>query len=84
MSINKFNIMVYGRISKKKEVRVSFEVFQKTKLAKCPVGGLHFWEEPVDCLNRAAIEELNQESKLISISTQLKISFKQALLATAN
>jgi 8-oxo-dGTP diphosphatase len=66
MTINKFNIRVYGIIiNDNNEVLLSDEYVLDTKMTKFPGGGMHFGEGPVDCLKREAKEEFGQEIEII-------------------
>lgn len=66
MSINLFNIRVYGLvINNLNEILLSDEYFLDTKMTKFPGGGLEFGEGPIDCLKREAMEEFGQEIEII-------------------
>lgn len=66
MSINRFNIRVYGiNINEKNEILLSDEYMLDTHMTKFPGGGLEFGEGPKDCLLREAIEEFGQEIEII-------------------
>jgi 8-oxo-dGTP diphosphatase len=66
MTINKFNIRVYGIIlNDKNEVLLADEYVLDTRMTKFPGGGMHFGEGPIDCLKREAIEEFGQEIEMV-------------------
>ncbi|MBN2485231.1 MAG: NUDIX domain-containing protein [Bacteroidales bacterium] len=66
MTINKFNIRVYGIVlNERNEVLLSDEYMLDTKMTKFPGGGLHFGEGTADCIRREAIEEFGQEIEII-------------------
>jgi 8-oxo-dGTP diphosphatase len=66
MTINKFNIRVYGLIvNEKNEILLSDEFALNAKMTKFPGGGMHFGEGPADCIRREAIEEFGQEIEIV-------------------
>lgn len=66
MSINRFNIRVYGLIiNEKKQILLADEYVLDTKMTKFPGGGLEFGEGPADCIQREAEEEFGQKIEII-------------------
>jgi ADP-ribose pyrophosphatase YjhB (NUDIX family) len=66
MTINKFNIRVYGIIiSEKNEILLTDEFVLDQKMTKFPGGGLQFGEGPIDCIKREALEEFGQEIEIL-------------------
>ena len=66
MSIDHFNIRVYGIIiNDKNEVLLSDEFQLGMKMTKFIGGGLEFGEGPADCIIREIKEECGQEAKII-------------------
>ncbi len=62
MSVNVFNIRVYGiLIDDKKRVLVTDEIHYGQRMTKFPGGGLHFGEGITDCLKRECMEELGHD-----------------------
>ncbi len=61
-----FNVRVYGLIfNSENQVLLSDEFQLGTKMTKFPGGGLHFGEGTVECLQREAMEEFNQEIEVL-------------------
>lgn len=66
MSINKFNIRVYGiLINENKQVLVCDELIGDHKITKFPGGGLEFGEGTIDCIKREFIEETNNKIEVV-------------------
>jgi len=66
LSINKFNIRVYGLVvNDKQQVLLSDEYQLDMKMTKFPGGGLIFGEGTIDCIKREAIEEFGQPVEVI-------------------
>ncbi|MBT3209811.1 MAG: NUDIX domain-containing protein [Bacteroidetes bacterium] len=62
MTINKFNIRIYGLfLNEENKILISDEFRLGMKMTKFPGGGLEFGEGSIDCLQREAIEEFGQE-----------------------
>src|ERR1039457_3930329 len=66
MTINKFNIRVYGLLIDEDKVLVSDEFRLGIFMTKFPGGELNFGEGTKDCLHREFMEELNIEIDIIS------------------
>ncbi len=66
MTIDKFNIRVYGIfINEKKEILVADEKMNGMEFTKFPGGGLEFCEGTIDCLKRECMEEFGQEIEVL-------------------
>lgn len=66
MSINKFNVRVYGiLINENNQILVSDELIKGFKITKFPGGGLEFGEGTIDCIKREFIEETNNSVEII-------------------
>jgi 8-oxo-dGTP diphosphatase len=66
MTINQFNIRVYGLLIDEGKVLVSDEFRLGIFMTKFPGGELNFGEGTKDCLRREFMEELNIEIDIIS------------------
>jgi len=66
MSINQFNIRVYGFLIDNGRILVTDEFRLGIYMTKFPGGGLQFGEGTVDCLKREFMEELNLPIEIIS------------------
>jgi 8-oxo-dGTP diphosphatase len=66
MTINRFNLRVYGLIiNEKNEVLLTDEYFRDMRMTKFPGGGLEFGEGTLDCLKREAMEEFGQKVEVL-------------------
>lgn len=61
MSVNRFNVRVYGILLHAGSVLVSDELVQGVRVTKFPGGGLEPGEGTLDCLRREVMEELAVE-----------------------
>jgi len=66
MTINQFNIRVYGLLIDEEKVLVSDEFRLGIFMTKFPGGELNFGEGTKECLHREFMEELNIEIDIIS------------------
>jgi 8-oxo-dGTP diphosphatase len=66
MSIQKFNVRVYGiLINSNNQVLVTDELIKGHEITKFPGGGLEFGEGLIDALKREFMEETNNEVKVM-------------------
>ena len=66
MSIQKFNIRVYGiLINENNQVLVTDELIKGQKITKFPGGGLEFGEGLIEALKREFIEETNNDMEVL-------------------
>jgi ADP-ribose pyrophosphatase YjhB (NUDIX family) len=66
MTIDKFNIRVYGIIiNERNEILLADEFALNTKMTKFPGGGMHFGEGTIDCIKREAVEEFGQKIEIL-------------------
>ena len=66
MTVNQFNIRVYGFLIDSGNVLVTDEFRLGIYMTKFPGGGLQFGEGTIDCLKREFMEELNTPIEIIS------------------
>jgi 8-oxo-dGTP diphosphatase len=66
MTVNQFNIRVYGLLIDNGYILVTDEFRMGIHMTKFPGGGLHFGEGTIECLKREFLEELNTPIEIIS------------------
>ncbi|MCX6266973.1 MAG: NUDIX domain-containing protein [Bacteroidetes bacterium] len=66
MTINQFNIRVYGFLIDKGSILVTDEFRLGIYMTKFPGGGLNFGEGTIECLKREFMEELNTPIEIVS------------------
>lgn len=62
MTIDRFNIRVYGLLLRDGAVLVADELIKGMRITKFPGGGLEFGEGPMECLVREVREELGVQA----------------------
>lgn len=65
MTVNRFNIRVYGFLIDEGRVLVTDEFRLGIYMTKFPGGGLQFGEGTIDCLKREFMEELNLPVRVV-------------------
>ncbi len=66
MTVNQFNIRVYGFLVEGRDVLVTDEFRLGIYMTKFPGGGLQFGEGTLECLKREFMEELDTPVEIIS------------------
>ncbi len=66
MTIDRFNIRVYGFLIDNGQILVTDEFRLGIFMTKFPGGGLQFGEGTINCLKREFMEELNTEIEIVS------------------
>ncbi|NQV03135.1 MAG: NUDIX domain-containing protein [Bacteroidia bacterium] len=65
MSVNQFNIRIYGLLIDDRKILVTDEFRMETLMTKFPGGALEFGEGTIDCLKREFLEELDLEIDVV-------------------